>query len=79
MSEELPLGSEELNELPKKKLKKRIQQTRALLDALEAELENRELERQHDGVEDLDEHLNVADSSILSLTGIIRKVMSDDK
>ncbi|MEX0298531.1 MAG: hypothetical protein AB3N28_05640 [Kordiimonas sp.] len=70
--------SKELNELKTKKLKKRIKQTRELLDALEAELESRVLERQHDGVDDLDEHLNVADNSILSLTGIIRSVMSKD-
>lgn len=71
--------TEELNELKTKMLKKRIKQTRDLLDALEAELESRVLERQHDGVDDLDEHLNVADNSILSLTGIIRSVMSKDK
>lgn len=71
--------SKELNELPYKKLKKRIKKTRDLLDDLETELKNRELERQHDGVDDLDEHLNIADHSILSLTGIIRKVMSKDQ
>jgi flagellin-specific chaperone FliS len=68
----------ELNELPYNKLKKRIKKTRELLDDLEAEMKNRKLERQHDGVDDLDEHLNIADSSILSLTGIIKSVMSKD-
>lgn len=71
--------AKELNELPYKKLKKRIKKTRELLDELEAEMESRTLERQHDGVDDLDEQFDVADSSILSLTGIIRKVMSQDK
>lgn len=79
MSEELPLEPEDLNELPNKKLKKRIQQTRELLDVLEAELENRQLERQHEGVDELHEHLNIADNSILSLTSIIRKLLSDEK
>lgn len=71
--------TKELNELPYGKLKKRIKKTRELLDELEAEMESRKLERQHDGVDDLDEQFDVADSSILSLTGIIRKVLSDDK
>ena len=79
MSEKLVVGSEDLNELPNKKLKKRIQQTRDLLDALEAELESRELERQHDCIDHLDEHLNVADSSILSLTSIIKRIISQNK
>lgn len=71
--------SKELHELPYKKLKKRIKKTRDLLDDLEAELKSRELERQHEGIDDLDEHLNIADHSILSLTGIIKSVLSKDK
>jgi len=71
--------TEELNELPYSKLKKRVKETRELLDDLEAELETRELERQHEGIDDMDEHLNIADNSIRSLTGIIRSIISKDK
>ncbi|NVJ97195.1 MAG: hypothetical protein HWE25_03525 [Alphaproteobacteria bacterium] len=68
--------AKDLTELPYGKLKKRVIKTRELLDDLEAELEKRELERQHDEVDDLEEHLNVADSSILDLTGIIRNFLT---
>lgn len=71
--------AKDLNELPYKKLKKRVKKTRELLDDLEAELHKREEERQHDEIDDLQEHMNVADKSILSLTGIIKSVLSKDK
>ena len=70
--------AKDLNELPYKKLKKRIKKTRELLDDLEAELHKREEERQHEEIDDLQEHMNVADSSILSLTGIIKNLLSKD-
>lgn len=71
--------AKDLNELPYKKLKKRVKKTRELLDDLEAELHKREEERQHEEIDDLQEHMNVADRSILSLTGIIKSVLSKDK
>lgn len=71
--------AKELNELPYKKLKKRVKKTRELLDDLEAELKSRELERQHESIDHLQEHLNVADNSILSLTGVIKAMLTKDK
>lgn len=68
--------AKDLTELPYKKLRKRVEKTRKLLDQLEAELEKRELERQHEQVDDLEEHLNIADSSILNLTGVIKNLLS---
>lgn len=68
--------SKDLSELKYAKLKKRVLKTRELLDELEAELHKREEERQHEEIDDLEEHLDVADSSILSLTGIIKNLLS---
>lgn len=71
--------AKDISELPYGKLKKRVKKTRELLDELEAELEQRELERQHDEVDDLEEHMDAADSSILDLTGIIKTFLTKDK
>ncbi|SDE10461.1 MULTISPECIES: hypothetical protein [Kordiimonas] len=71
--------AKDITDLPYKKLKKRVKKTRKLLDALEAELEARELERQHHEVDDLEEHMDAADSSILDLTGIIKNFLTKNK
>ena len=67
---------EDLKELSYKKLKKRVKKTRKLLDVLETELKKRKLDRQHDEVDHLEEHLDVADHSILNLTTQIKKLIS---
>lgn len=70
---------EDLTELSYRKLKKRVKNTRDLLDSLEAELKKRKMDRQHDDVDKMEEYLDAADSSILSLTGQIKKLMTGDK
>ena len=69
----------DITEFSKKMLKERIALTRQLLTDLEDELERRELNKQHDSVEDMEEHFNKTDASILNLTGIIREFLKDKK
>lgn len=55
-------------------LKKELQEAEEKLQALTAEIERRELQRQHDGVDHLDEYLKNATPSFLKLFDIVQKI-----
>lgn len=59
------------------KLKKQVKKTRETLALLEAELEERKLENQHDAIDHLEDHLDHAGASLLSLTGLVAMLRGD--
>ena len=62
-----------------KKLKKQLKKTREVLALLEAELEERKLENQHEAIDHLEDHLEHAGASLLSLTGLVDILKGNDK
>ena len=62
-----------------KKLKKQVKKTREILALLEAELEERKLGKQHDEIDQLEDHLEHAGASLLSLAGLMDLLKGDDK
>lgn len=71
--------SDEYGDLSRKSLKARITETQALLVELEAEMEKRELNREHKAVDQLDDYITETDQSILSLISYARKLIAGEK
>lgn len=62
-----------------KKLKKQVKKTKEVLALLETELEKRQIQNQHDEIDNLEEHLEQANSSIMSLGNIFSLLKSDNR
>ena len=62
-----------------KKLRKQVKKTKETLALLEAELKKRQLEQQHDEIEHLEDYMEQANSSILSLGSILSMLKNDNK
>ncbi|WND03469.1 hypothetical protein QGN29_03670 [Temperatibacter marinus] len=67
----------DFSDMSRKKLKSHIKSTQKLLSKLEAELELRQEEVQHETVENMEDYLEETNKSILSLTDAIKKVMGN--
>lgn len=62
-----------------KKLKKQVKKTRKVLALLEAELEERKVENQHEAIDNLEEHLDHAGASLLSIAGLMTLLKGEEK
>ena len=72
-------ATSDIASLKRKQIKKRIKETQALLLQLEAELEKREQERDHNAVDHIDDYMDDTEQSILSLWGYARKLLAGEK
>lgn len=70
---------DEYGDLSRKSLKEKIAETQALLVELEAEMEKRELDREHKAVDHLDDYIVETDQSILSLISYAKKLIAGEK
>jgi|GEM_PF-6924130 len=61
-----------------KKLEKQVKKTRAVLALLEAEIEDRKTESQHEAIDQLEDRLDNAGASLISLAGLMSLLLGSD-
>lgn len=64
-----------IEKLSQEELIIKISKVKEKLALLEAELEKREEERQHDAIDQMEDYLEQTNVSILSLAAVIKKIM----
>lgn len=64
-----------IEKLSQEELILKISKVKEKLALLEAELEKREEERQHDAIDQMEDYLEQTNVSILSLAAVIKKIM----
>lgn len=68
---------EDFSALSNKKLKNLIKETEVFLKLMKQEMKSRKLDKQHEEIDHLEDHLGEADHSLSNLKTFIQKIFSE--
>lgn len=73
------MEQEDFSSLPRKKLKKLIKETRETLDQLQTEMAKRKIDKQHEGVDHMEEHFKDAEHNLSNIKTFFQKMIQEMK